>query len=32
AKARMHVAVPQWQLRRAQLELDRCRRLMREKN
>jgi hypothetical protein len=32
AKARMHDAVPQWQLRRAQHELDRCRRLMRAKN
>jgi hypothetical protein len=32
AKARMHDAVPQWQLRRAQRELDRCRRLMRAKN
>jgi hypothetical protein len=32
AKARMHDAVPQWQLRRAQRELDRCRRLIRAKN
>jgi hypothetical protein len=31
AKARMHDAVPQWQLRRAQRELDRHRRLMRAK-
>jgi hypothetical protein len=32
AKARMHDAVPQWQLRRAQRELDRHRRLIRTKN
>ena len=32
AKARMHGAVPQWQLRRAQRELDHCRRLIRAKN
>ena len=32
AEARMRNAVPQWQLRRAQRELDRCRRLMRAKN
>jgi hypothetical protein len=32
AKTRMHDAVPQWQLRRAQRELDRCRRLMRAKS
>jgi hypothetical protein len=31
-KARMHDAVPQWQLRRAQRELDRHRRLIRAKN
>jgi hypothetical protein len=32
AKAGMHDAVPQWQLRRAQRELDHHRRLMRTKN
>ena len=32
AEARMRNAVPQWQLHRAQRELDRCRRLMRAKN
>lgn len=32
AEARMRNAVPAWQLRRAQRELDRCRRLMRAKN
>ena len=32
AEARMRNAVPQWQLRRAQRELDRCRRLMRARN
>jgi hypothetical protein len=32
AQARMPNAVPEWQLRRAQRELDRCRRLMRAKN
>jgi hypothetical protein len=32
AEARMRNAVPEWQLRRAQRELDRCRRLMRAKN
>ena len=31
AEARMRNAVPDWQLRRAQRELDRCRRLMRPK-
>src|SRR6478735_2704286 len=31
AKTKMHDAVPQWQLRRAQRELDRHRRLMRAK-
>jgi hypothetical protein len=32
AEARMRNAVPQWQLRRVQRELDRCRRLMRARN
>jgi hypothetical protein len=32
AETRMRNAVPEWQLRRAQRELDRCRRLMRAKN
>ena len=32
AEARMRNAVPAWQLRRAQRELDRCRRLMRARN
>jgi len=32
AEARMRNAVPAWQLRRAQRELERCRRLMRAKN
>jgi hypothetical protein len=32
AEARMRNAAPAWQLRRAQRELDRCRRLMRAKN
>jgi hypothetical protein len=32
AEARMRNAVPAWQLRRAQRELDRCRRLTRAKN
>ena len=32
AEARMRNAVPDWQLRRAQRELDHCRRLMRAKN
>jgi hypothetical protein len=31
AEARMRNAVPEWQLRRAQRELDRCRRLMQAK-
>ena len=31
-RGRMRNAVPAWQLRRAQRELDRCRRLMRAKN
>jgi hypothetical protein len=32
AEAKMRNAVPEWQLRRAQRELDRHRRLMRAKN
>ena len=32
SEARMRNAVPQWQLRRVQRELDRCRRLMRARN
>ena len=32
SETRMRNAVPQWQLRRAQRELDRCRRLMRARN
>jgi hypothetical protein len=32
AESRMRNAVPAWQLRRAQRELDRCRRLMRARN
>ena len=32
AESRMRNAVPEWQLRRAQRELDRCRRLMRARN
>lgn len=32
AECRMRNAVPAWQLRRAQRELDRCRRLMRARN
>ena len=32
AESRMRNAVPVWQLRRAQRELDRCRRLMHAKN